>query len=82
MSPLLFSLFINPVVRLIMESGRGYKLRGRDVIPVLAFANDLTLLASTMSDMGVGYPYALLLCTWDACQRGQVGTHLQQTPGG
>lgn len=52
MSPLLFSLFLNPVVCKIHEEEKGYRLGTGPVISMLAFADDIALVAGGEDNMG------------------------------
>uniref|UniRef100_A0AAR2L5M9 Reverse transcriptase domain-containing protein n=1 Tax=Pygocentrus nattereri TaxID=42514 RepID=A0AAR2L5M9_PYGNA len=52
MSPLLFNLALDPLIRTLNELGKGYHLSGRMLV-TLAFADDLALVSDTWNGMKV-----------------------------
>lgn len=53
LSPLLFNLFINPVVERIHTEELGYELESGRQISILAFADDLVGISSSLSNLAV-----------------------------
>ena len=54
LSPLLFIIAIDPLMRWIVEGDKGYKMAtNKEKIPALAYADDLGVLASYMNDVHV-----------------------------
>lgn len=53
LSPLLFALFINPLLEKLDRSGLGYSFRNNPqlLLPFVAFADDLTLFANSAQEL-------------------------------
>jgi hypothetical protein len=52
LSPLLFILFINPLLSKLLRENKGYVLRNsKERIPILAFADDTVLIAKNRAEM-------------------------------
>jgi hypothetical protein len=51
LSPLLFNIFINPIIERLHQSGSGYQMENGDRMGVVAFANNIAILSRTPEGM-------------------------------
>ena len=65
LSPLLFIIAIDPLLRWLEKGNRGYKMQTcNEVIHSLAYADDLAVLASNMGDLHVQARKVQAYCKW------------------
>lgn len=51
LSPLLFNIFVNPIIKKLHQNKSGYQMESRNIIGAIAFADDIAILSETADGM-------------------------------
>lgn len=65
LSPLLFNLILEPLIRLIKSTNKGYQFKSNDtILGILAYADDVILLSNDIDEMEILFTKLEDYCMW------------------
>lgn len=66
LSPILFNICIEPLIRIIKESKAGYKFKGNPnlMISIMAYADDILITTNTLEEMNIQFKVLGDFCNW------------------